>query len=145
MTPPNPLTALAERVCKLTQACRETDYLICEAVHPFLAEQGYRRTEGDSGYYSATPLIPGAEKVGPASEYTASLDAAMTLKPKECYVDTQERYRMHRDLEYTDRSWARVETADGGKFLGEATANTVPLAIVAAILRTRAASESPLG
>lgn len=73
------LLALAGRVEQLTGPCRETDYLICEAVHPFLAEQGYARVAGDNGYHSSTPLILGAEKVGPASEYTASLDAAMTL------------------------------------------------------------------
>jgi hypothetical protein len=73
------LSDLTDKVQGLTGPCRETDYLICETVHPFLAKQGYARVAGDNGYHSATPLIPGAEKVGPASEYTASLDAAMTL------------------------------------------------------------------
>lgn len=147
MTPPNPLIELAERCEKLTRPCRETDALIAAALrivpvgHPWLSRwTGEIRATGhcvqafnDKGESSANwrPFT-----------YTASLDAAMTLVPEGCYVDTQERYRIHRDLEYTDHSWARVESADGGKFLGSATAKTVPLAIVAAILRARAESEA---
>lgn len=79
MTPT--LTDLASRVQELTGPCRETDYLICEAMHPFLAKYGYQRTEGDSGYYSATPSISGGEKIAPASEYTGSWDAMIFLLP----------------------------------------------------------------
>lgn len=75
------LLALAERCEKATGPDRELDYDITEAINPWLAAHSYTRVSGDNGWYSATPCIPGGEKVGPASAYTDSLDAAESLLP----------------------------------------------------------------
>jgi len=72
--------------------------------------------------------------------FTGSLDDAMRLVPKGHFVDTQQRKRIHVSPDYVGRAWARIETKDGSQFIGEATAQTVPLAIAAAALRARALS-----
>jgi hypothetical protein len=80
-----------------------------------------------------------------AREFTSSIDAAMTLVPKGCCADTQQRKRIHLSPGYAEVAWARVETRDGCEFLGEATARTVPLAVAAAALRSKAAALQEAG
>jgi hypothetical protein len=147
MTSPT-VTDLAFLAQRLTGPCRETDALIWWQINRKAAERIYWNAATGLPKPLGDAIPAGLGKLAVemnAPKFTESLDAAMTLKPDGCYVDTQERYRIHRDLEYTDHSWARVESADGGKFLGEATAKTVPLAIVSAILRARASMEAHRG
>ena len=70
---------LLERARKLAGPDREVDYEIETLMLPFLTEYNYVRCDGDNGWYSSTPAVSGAEQVGPAADYTASLDAVVGL------------------------------------------------------------------
>lgn len=70
--------------------------------------------------------------------YTASIDAALTLKPDGCCADTQERQLDSRTFYRSEKSWARIEAVGGQVFLGAAIASTVPLALCAAALKAHA-------
>lgn len=77
MTPPTPLTEIAERVERLTEPCRETDCLIFELGHRLLtpARRGTIDGEPTGEYFDLNgDVLP--ER---APRYTESLDAAMTL------------------------------------------------------------------
>jgi hypothetical protein len=78
---------------------------------------------------------------GPTN-FTTSIDAAMTLVPDGCSADTQQRKRIHSPpAVYIERAWAQIETLDGTEFIGNAVAVSLPLAICAAALRARSCSD----
>lgn len=81
MTPPNPLTELAERVERLTGRCRETDALIAIALG-IVPEGAFRPCAAvDVGTFAT-----GAHSFWTAPAFTASLDAAMTLAVDGYYI-----------------------------------------------------------
>lgn len=73
---------LIERLEKAEGPDRELDYAIEAVMHPWLAEGSYRRLAGDNGWHSPTPPIKGGDKIASARDFTASLDAALTLVPE---------------------------------------------------------------
>lgn len=126
------LMALAERCEKARAPDRDLDYDICEAVNPWLAEQGYTRWQGDYGWYSETPVIVGANKVAPASDYTASIDAAMALGEAGAEISISTLYGVAR-VEYP------LNFSDHQPYYGEHVGGLIAPAICAAMLRARAA------
>lgn len=126
---PNVLLDLAERCERATGPDRELDYEIAAAVNLWLAEQAYSRVPGDNGWYSETPFIKGANKVAPSSDYTASIDAAMTLVPEG----------LHWVLKSSDpKAVARIGGWKTGNYrIIGADAATRTLALCAAALRAR--------
>lgn len=130
-TPPNPLTELAERVEKLTGPCRETDARIQCALdgHQFVSFSDKR------GMDQISTISTGEKTLGVVLAYTASLDAAMTLVPENHEWEAGTAL-------LTNAAWAGVIGLDGR---WQAKAATPSLALTAAILRARAASESSHG
>lgn len=72
------MSDVVEQLEKLTGPDREADYALAELVMaPSL--RGYRRLDGDHGWYSDAPAIQGANKLAPASRYTDNIDDALDL------------------------------------------------------------------
>lgn len=72
---------LIERLQHAPEGSRVLDYDIHELVHPYLKQNGYRRSHGDEGYESDHPPITGGRFIAPPQHYTDSIDAALDLVP----------------------------------------------------------------
>lgn len=132
-----PLPDLLERVTAASGPDRELDYLIAEWEHPFLAKNRYRRLEGDRGWISPMPPIPGSGHVAAAPDYTGSTDAALALVERRlpnCEWDL--------DRQLFDGSplfGCRIfPFADIRNFSGQST-GTPALAVLAALLQAEIA------
>jgi hypothetical protein len=117
MTPPNPLTVLAERVSALTEACRETDGLIYQSIDPVIVQcwPHWNRAQLET-------IVP---------RYTASLDAAMTLARNNREAMTM--------IYVAHKSFEAAEMDDAPNLFPRIKA------MLACNLRARAASESSHG
>jgi hypothetical protein len=114
---------LSDRVEALTGPDREVDELISAAIQGAVREV---QSDGRVAFHSAD----GARWVSIAvGNYTASLDAAWTLKPESCLVSVQNR-RPYEYVWFGLRYHERHETYTGK--------NMIPaLALTAAALRSR--------
>lgn len=134
MTPPNPLTELAERVSRLTVSRRETDCLIFETRHRLLTPERRGTIDGEpTGEYFD---LDGNVLPERAPFYTSSLDAAMTLVP--------EGWDYCLSVGAGEPACAAMSPA-GQVSDVSVTAATPALALTAASLRARAASENSHG
>ena len=146
MTPPNPLTELAERVQALTQSSRVVDFEIQiavfgDAIWPATDMQG-RITNPNSRMsdYLATysDVINQDDQDFNFPRYTASLDAAMTLV-SEGHLWTMDSWS---DYDWSVGIWFYRKGTWRISSNKNRTSKTPALALVAASLRARAASEA---
>lgn len=135
MTPPNPLTELAERVQALTEACRETDLAIMQAI------SGHPWRWADSRTFEPQTVITwdqyGADAPGnpvcSLEDFTGSFDNALMLALEGWDYC----------LSVGAGEPAHVAMSPAGKVAEvSATAATPALAFTAAVFRARAASEA---
>lgn len=142
MTAPNPLIELAERVSALTEACRETDLAIMQAI------SGHPWRWADSRTFEPQTVITWDEYRADApgnpfytlEEFTASLDAAMTLCPELKEIDRPLTIKLAVS-ESGKLFWATVSNWKWGDLKSPAC-KTWPIALSSVLLRARAASEA---
>lgn len=136
-TPPNPLTVLAERVERHEE--HESSADLTADIYEALGYEVIRRPRNGRGfawkYRGDGPLYNNARWVS-MNWFASSFDAAAALKPVGCTFALG-------DCNQDDSPWACVTDAEGVDYI--ATGATPILALVAANLRARAASESPHG
>lgn len=167
--PPNPLTALAERVEKLTEPCRETDLAIELVIRAdgkiaslMQFPRGFDGREGTSWQiYQGAVCYETRNEQGacysnggyPLPAFTASLDAAMTLVPEgdDFYFEVEQVMGGFCNYLYVTGGGSMALSHDlrgkGGKLhpsWKEAVA-ALPREISATALRARAALESSHG
>jgi hypothetical protein len=130
------LLDLAERAKLLTESCREMDLAIMQAI------SGHPWRWADSRTFEPQTVITwdqyGEGAAGnpfyTLEEFTASLDAAMTLVPEGLPILVRDGYD---DAPGDKRPYAHIMTE-----IGEGYAATKTLAIVVASLRARSALEA---
>lgn len=130
------LLALAERCEKAAGSDMELDGLIHRAVTPDLADMNVGVLGWLSGGAHENPVRP--------PPYTSSIEAALTLVPEGCRFE-----EIARDVQWDDgqpeREWMAsvVRRDESGSYAADfpAPGDTLALAICAACLRARAATE----
>jgi hypothetical protein len=134
-SPKDKLLELAERCEAATGPDRELSAKIALAVHDWLHEvEGNKPLNCRVRNKLGSPVYIGGE-TGRTMDYTASLDAAMTLAP-EGWTDV--RQHQHRMTDGSVRCYAELEVEEGDALMPyEGKAKTPALALCAAALRSR--------